>query len=233
MSTDETNRETNPVKGEGRRAKRQRVTRAALLKAAYETMSTGGIDAARIKDITEKADIGFGTFYNYFADKDAVARAVLDCMIHNIGERIRAVTLHLRDIDPALMIGVANRLALRAAMGDPIWQWWALRPDLLFDRMVKGLGPFAMDDVRDAIGAGVTALSLDEVQPAWALATWVMVGGIHDVAVGKQAPESEAFVARSIMQLLGFHLDAAERATITDLPAYGALDIDWDFVLDG
>jgi len=218
---------------EGRRAKKQRVTRAKLLQAAYEIMSDVGVDAARIKDVTERADIGFGTFYNYFEDKDAIARSVLDCMIHDIGERIRAATAHLRDIDTVLVMGASNRLALRAAMADPIWQWWARRTDLLFDRMSKGFGPYAQDDMRAAIAAGTSALTDEEVEAAWALSAWVMVGGIHDVVVGNRPMESEAFVAHSILRLMGTSHDEAARATSTELPTYAPQDIDWDFILDG
>jgi AcrR family transcriptional regulator len=223
--------ESAPAAPEGRRAKKQRATRARLLRAAYEIMSTGGIDGARIKDIADHADIGFGTFYNYFDDKDAVAGQVLDCLIHDIGERIRSATRHLRAIDMALVVGVSTRLALRAAMADPIWQWWALRPDLLFDRISKGFGPFAMSDVRLAIEAGDSCLSESQVEPAWALAAWAMVGGIHDVVVGDRDPESEAFVAESIMRLMGATNENALRATTTGLPICGPAEIDWDFVL--
>lgn len=219
-------------KTEGRRAKKQRLTRGRLLRAAYEIMSDGGVDAARIKDITERADIGFGTFYNYFEDKDAIARGVLDCMIHDIGERIRTATAHLRDVDTALVMGVANRLALRAAMSDPIWQWWAHRPDLLFDRMSKGFGPYALQDLHEAIAAGTSQLSSERASHTWALAAWIMVGGIHDVVVGERTPDSEAFVAQSILRVLGTTHEAAERATSTDLPVCASPDIDWDFTLD-
>jgi len=215
--------------GDGRRARNYRATRARLLSAAYDVMSDGGVDSARIKDITDRADIGFGTFYNYFIDKDAVARGVLDCMIHNLGERIEVATAHLRGIDTALQIGAANRLVLRSAMSDPIWRWWALRPDLLFDRMSKGLGPFAIEDVRQSIEAGVSTLALDQIESAWALATWLMVGGIHDVVVGDRPPESETFVAYSIMRMLGSTHEAAQRATSIELPACAPRDIDWTF----
>lgn len=220
-----------PKAPEGRRAKKHRATRSGLLRAAYEIMSRDGIDGARIKDITDLADVGFGTFYNYFEDKDAIARQVLDCLIHDLGERIREATAHLRTIDTALLMGVSNRLALRAAMADPIWQWWALRPDLLFDRISKGFGMFAMADVRLAIGTGHSYLSESQVESAWALAAWTMVGGIHDVLVGNRDPESEAFVAQSIMRLMGATNDDVQRTTATDLPPFPPPTIDWDFVL--
>ena len=52
-------------------------------------MSTAGVDATTIQQITDAADIGFGTFYNYYDGKDDLAQDVLDCMIHNIGRAQR------------------------------------------------------------------------------------------------------------------------------------------------
>lgn len=218
------------VPAEGRREQKQRETRARLLQAAYAIMSEGGIDAARIKDITDRAGIGFGTFYNYFPDKDAIARHVLDCMIRDIGVRIHLATRDLRKSDTALLAAASNRLVLRIATTEAIWQWWAHRPDLLFERIRKGFGPFAIADTRSAIEAGVSTLQGDEVEQAWTIAAWVMVGGIHDIVLGSSSAERENFVAASIMRVLGFSYDVARKATAMKLPDCGNADIDWNFV---
>ncbi len=39
-------------------------TRARLIRAALSVMARKGADAATINDITEAADVGFGSFYN-------------------------------------------------------------------------------------------------------------------------------------------------------------------------
>ena len=75
---------------------RQRSTRLRLRQAAYELMSAQGVDATTIQQITDAADIGFGTFYNYAPSKEALAQDVLDCMIHNVGERNDLITQQLR-----------------------------------------------------------------------------------------------------------------------------------------
>ena len=58
--------------GEGRRARRQRETRAALIAAAMDLMRKRGIYGTRIEDITQRADVGKGVFYNYFPSKEAL-----------------------------------------------------------------------------------------------------------------------------------------------------------------
>lgn len=57
---------------DGRRERKKQQTRAALLDAAMALFAERGISGARIEDITERADLGKGAFYNYFSSKDAL-----------------------------------------------------------------------------------------------------------------------------------------------------------------
>lgn len=215
----------------GRLAKKRRVTRARLLEAAYRVMSEGGVDAAKIKDITDLADVGFGTFYNYFESKDQLASQVLDCLINDFGRRNIAATRRLAEKDPALVMPVSIRLVLRTVMASSLWQWWAMRPDLLVDRMREGFGPFAMRDIGEAVRQGIFQLDKEDIPSAWALAVWMMVAGIHDVTIGDRPPEIETFVTESIMRLMGVAPADAKRIANTRLPAYPDPAIDWQFDL--
>lgn len=221
---------SNPA-GEGRIAKKRRETRARLLQAAYEVMSDGGIDAAKIKDITDHADVGFGTFYNYFPDKNDLAAQVLDCLIDDFGRRNVLATRGLGQRDPALIMPVSVRLVLRAVMAQPFWQWWAMRPDLLADRMRRGFGPFGIRDMREAVKRGIFHLDEDQIEPAWALSIWMMVGGIHDVVVGDRQPDSEAFVTELIMRQMGADRETCRRVARVKLPDYPPPMIDWTFTI--
>jgi AcrR family transcriptional regulator len=52
--------------------------RQALVSAARHLFARDGFEATTISAVAEEADLGFGTFYRYFPDKEAVLRAVLD-----------------------------------------------------------------------------------------------------------------------------------------------------------
>lgn len=216
---------------EGRVAKRRRATRARLLHAAFEVMAEVGVDAAKIKDITDRADVGFGTFYNYFETKDELANQVLDCVINDYGRRNVIATRGLRRSDPALVMPVSMRLVMREAASAPMWQWWALRPDILVDRMRDGFGPFGKRDMQDAIDRKIFRISSEDIDSAWALAVWMMVGGIHDIVVGQRPLESDIFVVNAIMRLMGVDLELAAKISSCDLPKYTAPHIDWTFEL--
>lgn len=55
-----------PQRRDGRRRQR---TRAALIEAAQELLAGDGGSAVSIQTITDRADVGFGSFYNHFETK--------------------------------------------------------------------------------------------------------------------------------------------------------------------
>ena len=64
---------SEPSRTERKRAR----NRDALLLAARGLFARDGFEATTIAGIAEAADLGFGTFYRYFPDKDAILDAVL------------------------------------------------------------------------------------------------------------------------------------------------------------
>ncbi len=62
-------------------------TRAALLDAAITLFSERGIYLTRVEDITERADVAKGSFYNYFDSKDVLVAEILTEAIRVLDER--------------------------------------------------------------------------------------------------------------------------------------------------
>ena len=96
---------TSPT--EGRNARRKERTRAALVRAAQELLTSGEAQDASIKTITELADVGFGSFFNYFENKadlfDAALTEVaarygewLDSRLASVADPLERLTLSIR-----------------------------------------------------------------------------------------------------------------------------------------
>lgn len=62
----------------GRREERKAQNRAKLLAAARKVFAEKGLGAATVRDIVRETDLATGTFYNYFEDKGAIFRALLE-----------------------------------------------------------------------------------------------------------------------------------------------------------
>ncbi|MEM9348410.1 MAG: TetR/AcrR family transcriptional regulator [Planctomycetota bacterium] len=64
---------TNPSRRERRKAQ----TRAALVGAAQELLADDRGAEVSIQEITDRADVGFGSFYNHFDSKEALFDAAV------------------------------------------------------------------------------------------------------------------------------------------------------------
>jgi AcrR family transcriptional regulator len=83
------------TEAEGRAARRRARTRASLLAAARQVYAAKGYHAATVADITSAADVGVGTFYLHFKDKDDALATLLREGLVALQERIEATVAHL------------------------------------------------------------------------------------------------------------------------------------------
>lgn len=208
---------------------RQQKTRIRLLRSAYSLMSVKGVDETTIQEITDTADIGFGTFYNYFSSKDEIASQVLDCVIHNIGQRNVAANQAAGITDPVLIISNSFRLVAREATHNPMWGWWAKRPDLLAERMRLGFKPFAIRDMHQAIDNGAYSIPGNDAETTWSLQIWILTGSIKDIVDGYSPDSSEMLMAESLLRMAGVDRDIAQRHSQFELVRSPDLDIDFSF----
>jgi AcrR family transcriptional regulator len=100
--------------------RRKQHTRRRLLDAAAETYAHSGVEGATISAITERADVGLGTFYLHFEDKDAIAVAVCTVVVNRLldeeGQAVDAVRSVGGDPDP---LAIFSRVMCNRAAADP------------------------------------------------------------------------------------------------------------------
>jgi AcrR family transcriptional regulator len=80
----------------GRRERTKAANRAAILAAGREVFAELGYDAAAVRDITRRTELASGTFYNYFPDKAAVFRALVDETASEARARVRTARRRAR-----------------------------------------------------------------------------------------------------------------------------------------
>ena len=73
----------------GRREKKKILSRQAILKAAQGQFATRGYRETSVADIMEAADLGTGTFYNYFQSKEEVLLALLGDSLEEVEGAVR------------------------------------------------------------------------------------------------------------------------------------------------
>src|SRR5438067_10061704 len=82
-----------------RREATKQANRAAILDAARVVFADLGYGAATVRDIVRRTDLATGTFYNYFPDKEAVFRALVEESARRIRELVRAARREATDLE--------------------------------------------------------------------------------------------------------------------------------------
>lgn len=62
----------------GRRERRKKETRKQIFQAAMKLFEQKGIFSTTVEEITDAADVGKGTFFNYFPSKEAILSALAE-----------------------------------------------------------------------------------------------------------------------------------------------------------
>jgi AcrR family transcriptional regulator len=109
--------------------RRKQHTRRRLLDAAAETYAAVGVEGATISAITERADVGLGTFYLHFEDKDAIAVAVCGVVVARLldedAQAMEAVRSVGGDPDPLAIFSrvMGNRAAAEPGLMRSLLRW--------------------------------------------------------------------------------------------------------------
>jgi AcrR family transcriptional regulator len=188
-----------------RRSRRKAETRRRLVVAARTVFARQGIEVTRINEITEEADLGFGSFYNYFHSKDAIVEAVLEQVVGAAGAEVERLTAGLDD--PAEIVAVAHRSLVERAATDEEWGWLLVRLDLSHDVMLSTLGGYAARDLRR--GVAERRFRVPDQEVAVVAAGGALVGVMRAVLEGRANGDAAEAHAAGVLQLFGMSPEEA------------------------
>lgn len=196
------------------RVRKAEQTRRRLLDAAREQMSEGGPESVTIQTITVKADIGQGTFYNYFASRDEVIDAVILEVVESLGQRLDALTADMDDA--AEIYSFSTRHLMHTAVSDPVWGWLVVRLGIAQEGLLSALGPRASRDIQIGVDSG--RFRVDDVALASAMTFGSVLSVMHDYLQGdRQSDPSQAY-AENLLRMVGIDPDEAHEIAHRPLP---------------
>jgi AcrR family transcriptional regulator len=98
------------LQGMGRRQRHAAETRVRLFRCALQLFAERGYPNVTVEDITEAADVGKGTFFNYFESKDHVLGVMAEIQLGKVREALRSAATGEQTI-----FSVVHQLFLRSA----------------------------------------------------------------------------------------------------------------------
>jgi AcrR family transcriptional regulator len=175
----------------GRRAATKATNRAAILDAARAVFSEMGFGGATVRDVIRRTDLASGTFYNYFPDKEALFRAILEQSAEKVRARVQAARREARSLEEFVAAGY--REYFRFLAEDP--EAFALMRRNsgtireMFDEPIFGAGIDELAaDLRTAMKIGI----VPKVDPEYVAAA--MVGAALELGVAmiqREPPDVE------------------------------------------
>lgn len=111
-----------------------------------------GTTDVSIQEITETADVGFGTFYNHFDTKAALFQVVVEEVLEEYGAALDLACAQLEDAAEIFAVGV--RMTVRLAWTQPAVAQVLVQVGLSYAWSEQGLAARALRDIRRGMTEG-------------------------------------------------------------------------------
>lgn len=201
-----------------RNRRRRNETRTKLISAARRLFAHHGVDNTRINEITDEADVGFGSFYNHFNSKEDIVEAVLAETLAAQGAALATITRDRED--PAEVVAAAHRHFVDLAGRDPDWGWLLVRLDATHNLIVQALGPFAERDIERGVKTGRFRVANRKV--AMLGAGGALMAVMREVLEGRAPKDAGRLHAEGVLRLLGVAPEEAAEVARRPMPTFDA-----------
>jgi AcrR family transcriptional regulator len=210
---------TAPAGGVNRLDRRKARTRQALIDAAVRLIAEGRGERASIQEITEAADVGFGSFYNHFPSKEQLFQDASEEVMERWGLMFDRACEGISD--PAKVFAVSFRISGRLGWTHPDMAQFITGAGMDLLNAPLGLAPRALRDIKAGQAAGRFTFPNAEIALA------AIAGGLLGLLRLRQRDPGhieEASVdelAGALLRLLGVPAAEATRLSGTPLPPIG------------
>jgi AcrR family transcriptional regulator len=193
------------IKGEtpnaaNRNDRRRQRTRETILAAADLVFRRKGIDGTTVNDITEEADVAYGSFYNHFKSIDEIAAALVGASVQRAADLTGGILKKAERVE--LLPCVGARMILRNLWQDPAIHWLLDRPHVFVEEFYKVGTPFMVGAESAAVKAGI-------FRPAggheyWLkVFPWFLIANLKAISETGNVAEQEERFAMASLRLLG------------------------------
>lgn len=197
-----------------RLARKRQKTRLALLAAARKLVYERGHERVAIQDITEHADIGIGTFYNYFESKQAIFAAVLEEIRDGFRQELNGIRKPLKD--PALIVSHTLRFCFRHAQDNTDWNTFVMYSGLEGDTMLHQDESQCLEDLARGVAAG--RFKIDDIPFAQNLILGMVRHVNTAITRGQLGRNAMEETTEYIMCMLGLPKPVAKGLVQTPMP---------------
>jgi AcrR family transcriptional regulator len=199
--------------------RRKAHTRQALIDAAVRLIAEGRGDRASIQEITEEADIGFGSFYNHFDSKEQLFQTASEEVLERWGQLIDRASAGITD--PAELFAVGTRISGRLGWTHPDIAGFLTGAGLDALDIPRGLAPRALRDIQAGQATGRFTVPNAEIALSAAAGGLLGLLRMYQRHPDRIQAASVDQLAEAVLRLLGVPAPEAARLAALPLPPTG------------
>ncbi|MEV5713033.1 TetR/AcrR family transcriptional regulator [Amycolatopsis mediterranei] len=196
--------------------RRKARTRQALVDAAVRLIAEGRGERASIQEITEAADIGFGSFYNHFDSKEVLFRTASEEVLERWGQLIDRACAGLDD--PAEVFATSLRISGRLGWTHPDLARFLTGAGLGLLDVSWGLAPRARRDIEAGQAAGRFTGTHPDIALSAAAGGLLGLLRVHQDRPGDVGESAVDQLAAALLRMLGVPARDAGRVATRPLP---------------
>lgn len=192
-------------------------TRDRLIAAGSRVIADLGEDRATIDDFIAEAGVARGTFYNHFATREDLLRALWASIGHDPFANIQAACRSIRD--PVERLSAMTRLVLRHAQDEPTWGWLVVALARDKESVNQDLLAYPLPDLK--AGEALGLLRYDDAACAVDMVVGTMRSALRAIlSEGRKTDYAES-VCKMLLLALGITWPDAHRLSRLPLPDLG------------
>ncbi len=192
---------------------RRQATKRALLDAAHDLVFEKGHDRISVQEITTKARVATGTYYNYFESKQDIFVAVANDIRSQLAADLDIAREKVKD--PAMLVAMTLRYYFQQTADNQEWREFTNYTGIA-NKSLQQPAEQAVADIERGVKAG--RFRVDDVH-----FTQTLISGMSchvNVAIeqGQAGRNAIDYAIRSILQMLGLPELVSRALTQTPLP---------------
>ena len=197
---------------------KRNITKRALLESARDLVAERGSDRISIQEITKRADVATGTYYNYFETKRDIFVAVALHLRSQMQQDLEPVRNKIKD--PAMRVTITLRFYFNQAFSHYEWRAFTKNTGLSRELVLHQPEEEALHDIKEGIKGG--RFRVDDPSFTQSLIIGMVKHVISQIESGEANEACIDFAIRSILQMLGLPELVSQALTQTPLPPIAA-----------
>lgn len=184
-------------------------TKDKLLNSLQVLVLEHGVDSVSINDITEMADIGLGTFYNYFDSKNAILDELSNLFYGYYHRDLDKITADLTD--PAEIFATSTYYTYGKVIDGSLWGKFLFDSGLPVDFYLGMMRKRSGADIRDGLSSGKFKIERELTGLNLSILGGMLISVTTGLYKGDLAPSLLTSISEQALMLLGVKKAKAQK----------------------